>query len=327
MSDTSVYPDAIDGYSQIPLVVDGVTQVNAASVNKLRSAIINIENELGVRPSGDFNDVSSRLEDLEQQVAAITGGEDLIGDTVQINFVPDNYIRDNSIPEADFLNQLSSHLKGIDNEIENINNSISSSVDIPASVTTNALARWSNGTPNFKDSSVILDDVGNLSGIESLEVNSQKFWGARASNPLTSSPGDMYYNTVIGMMMYYDSLRSKWLSIESAIFEFGRNGNTAAGQYYRWIDGKVFTDSIGFYALRNGTVVSITYTKSDANNSTIEVTSNGSQITTLLSNSTAGRDLNADADFNFGDILGVRNLQSGDTTTDVQGWVRVKWKV
>jgi hypothetical protein len=61
----SIYPNAIDGYEQIPLVVDGVTPVNAFSVNNLREAILNIEIELGLQPSGTFSTVRARLDALD----------------------------------------------------------------------------------------------------------------------------------------------------------------------------------------------------------------------------------------------------------------------
>ena len=66
MAESSIYPNAIDGYSQIPLVVDNVTRVNAVTVNRLRCAIINIENELGVLPSStNYATVRARLDALE----------------------------------------------------------------------------------------------------------------------------------------------------------------------------------------------------------------------------------------------------------------------
>jgi hypothetical protein len=86
----SIYPKAIDGFEQLPLVVDGVTKVNAFSVNNIREAVINIERELGIDPSSenydsvserldaleagqgaDFTDIENRLTLLESQVASI----------------------------------------------------------------------------------------------------------------------------------------------------------------------------------------------------------------------------------------------------------------
>lgn len=390
MPGPSVYPNAIDGYAQLPLVVDGVTPVNAYSVNTLRSAILNIELELGINPSGTYEDVAERLFALEQAVGEVTGGELLLGDSIRINFTPSNYTRDSSDTDTTALNQLGSHLLGIDNEIDTIisliddvtttaeahasrhinggsdqidadrlfldfvptnysrDNSIpvsvsqnelsahlkgidnaigsGSGISLPGVTTEDALVRWGDGTPTFTNSTVLLDSSGNLSNVNTAEVGGQTFWGALASDPISASTGDMYYNTAIGMMMYYDSLRSKWLSVESATVQFGRNGPTQAGQYFRGIDGRVLSDSIGFCGLRNGTVVSITYTKSDSNPAIIEVTSNGSQIATLPAASTSGRDLSTNADFNFGDIVSARNHLAGADTEDVQGWLRIKWR-
>lgn len=65
MSDFSVYPDAIDGYSQLPLTVDGVSGVNAEALNRLRSSIVHIETELGILPSGSgYSTVTERLDSL-----------------------------------------------------------------------------------------------------------------------------------------------------------------------------------------------------------------------------------------------------------------------
>ncbi len=61
---SSNYPNSIDGYTQLPLAVDKVTNVNASTVNRLRSAIINIENTLGINPQGDYDTVAERLDDI-----------------------------------------------------------------------------------------------------------------------------------------------------------------------------------------------------------------------------------------------------------------------
>ncbi len=79
MADYSVYPIAIDGYAQLPLQIDKKSAVNAESVNRLRSAIVNIENTLGVAPQssdiyGDFDNVDSRLSSLETIVNSGGGG-------------------------------------------------------------------------------------------------------------------------------------------------------------------------------------------------------------------------------------------------------------
>jgi hypothetical protein len=72
---SSIYPGAIDGYAQLPLVVDTVTQINADTVNRLRSAIVNLETELGIEPSGTYDDVRARLDALETILTGLVGDE------------------------------------------------------------------------------------------------------------------------------------------------------------------------------------------------------------------------------------------------------------
>ena len=72
MADYSIYPKALDGYAQIPLAVDRYSPVNAESVNRLRSATVNLENTLGIAPhiseapyEEEFPNVNLRLDDIE----------------------------------------------------------------------------------------------------------------------------------------------------------------------------------------------------------------------------------------------------------------------
>ena len=76
MSDTSNYPYAIDGYQQIPLLVEKVSLVKADNLNRLRSATINLENTLGIAPHysdtyGEFENVDARLENSEEILDSI----------------------------------------------------------------------------------------------------------------------------------------------------------------------------------------------------------------------------------------------------------------
>ena len=70
MSEYSIYPKAIDGYAQMPLAVDKKTPINAESVNRLRSAIVNIEKALGISPQGGFADIC-RIESLEGEAKGL----------------------------------------------------------------------------------------------------------------------------------------------------------------------------------------------------------------------------------------------------------------
>lgn len=80
----SIFPDAIDGYEQLPLAVDTVTEVDAESVNRLRCAIINIENALGVNPNLDSDTVRAYLigltADVDDNILDISDIEERLSD-------------------------------------------------------------------------------------------------------------------------------------------------------------------------------------------------------------------------------------------------------
>jgi len=216
----------------------------------------------------------------------------------------------------------------------------------PAGATDEGIARYNGATGKvIQDSNVTIDNAGNmtLTGGTSISVdtinestlnngvviNGVRNYGASATNPAAPAPsdGDIYYNTALRMQMSYDGFRSKWLSVDSTPIYFGRNGATAPGQYYRGIDGRVLSGSIGFYAIRSGTIVAFGYTRSNALNCDFDIMSNGALATSVNSVAAAGRDVSLNTDFSFGDILAVMNKAGGNLTLDVQGWVQVKWRV
>lgn len=61
----TLFPNQIDGYASLPLVVDFISAVRAADVNRIRDAVVAIETELGINPSGTFGTVVDRLNSLD----------------------------------------------------------------------------------------------------------------------------------------------------------------------------------------------------------------------------------------------------------------------
>ena len=216
----------------------------------------------------------------------------------------------------------------------------------PASSTDEALARFDGitGKP-LQDSSVTVSNAGDMTfpagatlAIDEIEpatagegvvVSDIRNYGKRATNPVAPAPtdGDTYYNTVLRMPMVYDGLRSKWLSMDSAQFVFGRNGSVPEATYYRTVDGRVMSGALGWYAIRSGTVVALGYSRTNAVASTFDVRASGSSVATVASSATAGRDITLSADFTFGDILSVANPPGSGTTDNVVGWVMIRWRV
>lgn len=150
--------------------------------------------------------------------------------------------------------------------------------------------------------------------------------------PIAWSAGDLYYNTVLNMTMHYDASRLKWLSQETAEIPFG-GGSTAPGVYFTGSAGVAYSDEIGRYTEYKGTVVSLTWTRSNfLTASSVEVTSGGTTITSvsvpvMFPARSSSLDLNDDIPANI--VLGVRNtavLPTG-SIEDAMGIVRIKWKV
>lgn len=216
---------------------------------------------------------------------------------------------------------------GGDEQLEISSTAGGGNVTGPVGATDNGIARYDGASGTvIKDSNVTVDNSGNISTPGT--INGVKTYSPSATDPTIPAPadGDRYYNTAIDMWMFYDATRTKWLSIESQVVQFGRNGNTAAGSYYRAVNGLTFTAAIGYPSFFNGTVVAIGYTRSDIDVATFEITANGVPFSSLASSVVSGTDLAKNNDFNQNDILGVLNQSGGNTTSDVQGWFKIRWR-
>lgn len=211
--------------------------------------------------------------------------------------------------------------------------------------TDHALVRWDGTTGTvIQNSSVILSDTGDMvfagGAVLSVDViaeatlnngvvlNGVRNYGKSAVDPIgVAFDGDMYFNTTLQMLMTYDMSRSKWLSVDTTTLQFGRDGNTQPGQYYRAIDGRVMSATLGWYADRSGTVVSLTYTRAEMQPATFEIVVDGVPAATVLSNALKGSDNTLDAVFNADQVLSVRNHIGGNTTTNVIAEIRVRWSM
>lgn len=83
----TVYPIEIDSAISIPVATDAISAVNAATVNRLRDAIIAIESELGVNPATIYTTVRTRLDNMDAVLEVLndngslfSAGGDLDGD-------------------------------------------------------------------------------------------------------------------------------------------------------------------------------------------------------------------------------------------------------
>lgn len=155
-----------------------------------------------------------------------------------------------------------------------------------------------------------------------------KMYDPAAADPVAPAPanGDIYYNTTLEMWMTYDAGRAKWLSFEGDTFQVGQNGTVPVGTYYKGVAGKTLSDALGYTAPFDGTIVTLTYSRTDATSTAFEIMASGVQIGSVATAATTGFVNNLNADFSQGDILAVRNDAAGDSTRDAQVWVRMKWR-
>lgn len=111
----SKYPLKIDDGSTLPLAINQTTPITADSVNSLRTAIINIQTELGVNPSASYSDLRIRLDEIERSIFGIGGsgairspataidGQALIYDGLG-NWIPGNDFYDQNITTTGTVN-------------------------------------------------------------------------------------------------------------------------------------------------------------------------------------------------------------------------------
>jgi len=68
----SKYPAQIDNLVTLPLVTDNSTTVQGDTVNRLRNAIVAVEAELGIKPSGAYSTVRSRLDAMDLAISNLS---------------------------------------------------------------------------------------------------------------------------------------------------------------------------------------------------------------------------------------------------------------
>ncbi len=83
MAEFSRYPDQIDSTTELPKSTDLVTPVRAEVTNRLRDAILAVEKELGVQPSGTYSTLKERVDAIEAGLGA--GSIEILQDDVVVD--------------------------------------------------------------------------------------------------------------------------------------------------------------------------------------------------------------------------------------------------
>ena len=72
------YPDGIDNTTSLPYITNGTSPMVAEDINRLRDAVVAVETELGVDPSGTFTSVGTRLQASEQAISGYAQSQFLV---------------------------------------------------------------------------------------------------------------------------------------------------------------------------------------------------------------------------------------------------------
>jgi len=237
-----------------------------------------------------------------------------------VQILDSNYVFSN-IPTPEDTSALATNVSG-----SSFSGSFSGSFTGDGSELSGISAEW-NGI--LVGNAQITGTLGVTSDITSSGTYNGVFhYESSAADPTSPTPsdGDRYYNTSLEMEMRYDGTRSKWLSVEVCEFNFGRKGDTAAGSFYKGINSLAYTTTRGRNLEFNGTIVSMTYTRSDTDLTSLEAVVGGSTIASISTAAVAGTDSTLNADFSQGDVMAARNLSGGNKTSNVNGTIRFKWR-
>ena len=185
-----------------------------------------------------------------------------------------------------------------------------------------------DGTSGFqvKPTSPTIDGSGNLVTTGRVSAGGGANLGPSATDPVSGVAGDVYYNTVLKMLMEYDASRSKWLSVDTAYFLWSRSGATAAGSYFQ-VGGVALTTTLGFVCHRNGTIVEFSYTRSNTTATTLQITEDGTPVYSLASSVGKDKDVSVNVDVGVNSILGAYNASGGGIVQNIIGNLAVKWRI
>ena len=96
---TIKYPSAIDDSSNLITVIDSVTSVKGIIVNNLRDALLAVETELGIKPSGVFTTVRNRLDTIDLSLQSLSASLSSIT-TTSGNFIAGKDLSGTSVSQT-----------------------------------------------------------------------------------------------------------------------------------------------------------------------------------------------------------------------------------
>ncbi len=159
-------------------------------------------------------------------------------------------------------------------------------------------------------------------GIPALELTPQ-------TNPTGNITGQL---AVIGDLLYmYDSVRVKWLSVDSTPLQFGQNGNQDNTRIS--FGGNLRNNNSGAPMAFDGTIIAIAITSNGTLNKAINLRINGTNVADSIDPTLDGQIVLASGsfssttynlDFNAGDYLSM-HISSADGLGDINAPSAIIW--
>lgn len=196
----------------------------------------------------------------------------------------------------------------------------SSFVSGPASATDNAVVRYDSTTGKLvQDSSVIIDDSNNITGVVKQTLSTLVYTPTGTSpNAGSEVDGQAYYDSTLKQLMIYDSSRSKWLSDSFFTITVARSGALAPGTSFRIGEG-VPTSTNPIFLQENLCLVGIVASTSAAERFVLRIddVSGGSGATASINYEAVGpvatttfKNLSLNTNYNNNDRLNIYVLSS-----------------
>jgi hypothetical protein len=131
-----------------------------------------------------------------------------------------------------------------------------------------------------------------------------------------------------GILYAYDSVRSKWLSVQRMFLTFGKSGNTK-NQFLAFGAGSLYSNNAGYRLARNSTIVSVTGQLDASGTCTVNIRKNdsASDIATLgISAAIGASDVTLNVDLNANDYTQSYLSAPGLAVQDPVVIIELAWR-
>jgi hypothetical protein len=149
--------------------------------------------------------------------------------------------------------------------------------------------------------------------------------------PLNPVSGDTFYYLTDNLVYHFDGLRSKWLSIATKTFQFGRNNLAANTAGYLGFADFFHSSTNGILMPKNGTIIKASLLNNNTITRSVQIRINNSATIMVDISLTAQNTRiinNANLNFNSGDFMNVYVATSaGNVINGTNCLVEVAWRV